>query len=85
MQRYMVIERFKAGTSRAVYERFRDKGRMLPDGLVYLDSWLSADDSACYQLMETDTPEHFDRWTAHWDDLVAFDVIPLKPKPTGTD
>jgi len=84
MPEYMVIERFKAGHSEAVYDRFCRKGRMLPEGLTYLDSWLSARDDTCYQLMRTDHPEIFDSWTRNWDDLVDFEVIELKEKPTGS-
>lgn len=83
MARYMVIERFRAGRSDAVYARFHAQGRMLPPGLAYLDSWLTADDRVCYQLMETDDPTTFDKWIAHWDDLVEFEIIDLKDKPTG--
>jgi len=81
MPMYMVIERFKAGSSTAVYERFQTKGRMLPPGLCYIDSWLRADDTTCYQLMKTDDPKTFDKWIAHWDDLVEFEVQKLKTKP----
>ncbi len=84
MSRYMVIERFRGGSSAAVYDRFARQGRMLPDGLAYLDSWLSADDSTCYQLMETNHLETFDKWFAHWNDLVDFEVIELREKPTGS-
>ncbi|WP_317054915.1 DUF3303 domain-containing protein [Roseovarius rhodophyticola] len=83
MPRFMVIERFKSGQSGPVYARYHEKGRMLPEGLRYIDSWLSADDDVCYQLMETQTPETFDSWIANWDDLVNFEVIKLKEKPTG--
>ena len=83
MPHYMVIEHFRSGTSQAVYARFAEKGRMLPDGLVYLDSWLSAQDDTCYQLMQTDRPETFDKWMRHWNDLVDFEVIELKEKPNG--
>ena len=85
MPRYMVIERFKAGHSAAVYARFEKQGRMLPSGLCYLDSWLSAKDDTCWQLMETETPETFDTWIANWDDLVDFEVIELKQKPIGRE
>ena len=83
MRRYMVIERFKSGDSAAVYDRFATKGRMLPPGLGYLDSWLSASDDTCYQLMETDTPEKFDKWITHWDDLVDFEITELKENHRG--
>ena len=85
MPLYMVIERFKAGSSAAVYERFHAKGRMLPPGLRYHDSWLRADDAVCYQLMETDDPKSFDTWIARWDDIVEFEVQELKNKPTGSE
>ena len=83
MPHYMVIERFRAGASAAVYARLQAQGRMLPSGLRYLDSWLGADDATCWQLMETNEPETFDKWIAHWDDLVDFEVRELKQKPTG--
>lgn len=83
MPRYMVIERFRGGKSAAVYDRFASRGRMLPSGLNYIDSWLSAQDDTCYQLMQTDSPETFDKWTPHWDDLVEFEVVELTEKPTG--
>jgi hypothetical protein len=66
-----------------VYERFREKGRMLPDGLRYIDSWLEKDGDRCFQLMETDAPELFEEWIDAWRDLVAFEVIELDAqKPT---
>ncbi|MEQ8292063.1 MAG: DUF3303 family protein [Roseovarius sp.] len=84
MPRYMVIERFRSGSSAAVYARFAEKGRMLPDGLAYLDSWLSRQDDTCFQLMEADVPETFDKWVGHWNDLVDFEIVELKEKPTGS-
>ena len=83
MPRFMVIERFKAGHSRLVYDRFHDRGRMLPEGLGYIDSWLSAQDDVCYQLMQARSRETFDSWMSNWDDLVEFEIIELKEKPTG--
>ncbi len=83
MPRFMGIERFKSGQSGPVYARYHEKGRMLPEGLRYIDSWLSAGDDVCYQLMETQRPVTFDSWIANWDDLVNFEVIKLKEKPTG--
>jgi hypothetical protein len=81
MKRYMVIEHFAPGAKEKVYERFREKGRMLPDGLVYIDSWLAADGDRCFQLMETNDPSLFDRWTDAWNDLVGFEIILLSEKP----
>ena len=73
----MIIERFIGGAD-AVYKRFEEKGRMLPDGLVYVNSWVEDNLERCFQLMETDRPELILEWTSNWQDLVAFDVIPLK-------
>ena len=74
-RRYMVIERFKPGCFAAVYERFESKGRMLPDGLVYVDSWVSEKHNVCYQLMETANAELFDPWIAAWSDLTDFEIV----------
>ncbi len=81
--KYMVVETFAPGGKALVYERFREKGRMLPDGLRYLDSWLEKDGDRCFQLMETDSPSLFEQWINEWRDLVSFEVIELDPqKPT---
>jgi uncharacterized protein DUF3303 len=74
--RYMVIETFRRG-ARPVYERARDRGRMLPEGLTYLDSWVEPGLGRCFQLMETDDPALFERWTARWDDLAEFEIVPV--------
>lgn len=75
--RYMVIETFRNG-SEPVYARFAERGRMLPPGLVYLDSWIDAKRlDRCFQLMETENPALFDDWTAAWNDLVDFEIVPV--------
>jgi Protein of unknown function (DUF3303) len=74
--RYMVIETFTQG-ARPVYERARDHGRMLPDGLRYIDSWVEDGFGRCFQLMETDDPALFERWTARWEDLADFEIVPV--------
>jgi len=81
MKRYMVIEHFAPGALSAVYERFQEKGRMLPAGLVYLDSWLEKDGQRCFQLMETNDPSLFDTWVGSWKDLIRFEIIELAEKP----
>lgn len=73
---YMVIERFKEGGV-SVYERFREKGRMMPDGLRYVDSWVEPSFERCYQLMETDDAALFPEWTKNWDDLMEFEIVPV--------
>ena len=77
MRTYMVIERFCPDAMQAVYDRFASRGRMLPAGLLYVDSWLSSEREVCYQLMKTDDPSLFEQWIAHWSDLVEFDIVPL--------
>ena len=72
----MVIERFPQGPE-PVYQRFDERGRMLPDGLVYIDSWVDEDLDRCFQLMETDDPALFDAWTANWADLTDFEIVPV--------
>jgi hypothetical protein len=72
----MVIEEFVQG-ARPVYERVAAKGRMLPPGLLYLDSWIDERLRRCFQLMETDDPSLLDTWMAEWSDLVSFEVVPL--------
>jgi Domain of unknown function (DUF3303) len=72
----MVVERFMQG-ARPVYERAAEKGRMLPDGLVYVDSWIDESLERCYQLMETEDPGLFDEWIASWSDIGEFEVVPV--------
>jgi len=74
--RYMVIETFTQG-ARPVYERARDRGRMLPEGLEYVESWVAEGLGRCFQLMETDDPALFDAWTAQWADLADFEIVPV--------
>jgi hypothetical protein len=84
MKQYMVIETFLPGCKQKVYERFRAQGRMLPAGLVYLNSWLEKDGDRCFQLMETDDSSLFTAWTNQWKDLVSFEVVELGEKPDGS-
>jgi Protein of unknown function (DUF3303) len=72
----MVIERFVHG-ARLIYERAAERGRMLPEGLVYIDSWIDESLERCFQLMEADDPALFDEWIANWSDLGEFEVVPV--------
>ena len=71
---FMVIERFRDGDAVAVYRRFRAQGRMMPEGLRYVQSWVEADFARCFQLMECDDPRLLQEWMARWQDLVEFEV-----------
>lgn len=75
--RYMVIEEFKPGMVRAIYERLRETGRQMPAGLTYVGSWITDDLTRCYQVMECDDPRLLDEWISHWTDLMDFEVIPV--------
>jgi hypothetical protein len=73
----MVIETFLRGAE-PVYARAAERGRMLPEGLLYLDSWVDARErDRCFQLMETDDPSLFEPWIAAWSDLAEFEVVPV--------
>jgi len=74
---YMIIEHFRAGDPVPVYRRFRDKGRMAPEGLCYVSSWVTADLGRCYQLMETDDRALLDQWAARWSDLAEMEIHPV--------
>ena len=74
---FMIIERFRSGDATPVYRRAAERGRMLPDGLRYVDSWVAADLERCFQLMECDDPRLFEQWIARWQDLVEFEVVPV--------
>ena len=72
---FMVIERFRNRDAGAVYRRFREKGRMLPDGLKYVDSWVEVNRNRCFQLMECDDAGLFQQWVARWNDMVDFEIV----------
>ena len=73
----MVIEHFKNRDGVAVYRRYRERGRMMPEGLKYVDSWVEPSFERCFQLMECDDPSLFQQWTAQWQDLLEFEIIPV--------
>ena len=74
---YMIIENYRNGDSSAVYQRFREKGRLAPEGLEYVSSWVTPDMTRCYQIMRCDDRSLLDEWMSHWNDLVEFEIIPV--------
>ena len=74
---YMVIERFRHGDAVPVYRRLNERGRLMPDGLHYISSWVTHDLRACFQVMECDDPVLLTQWTSAWEDLVEFEVEPV--------
>ena len=77
MMLFMVIERFKNRDAEAVYRRFRERGRMMPAGLEYLNSWVEPNYDRCFQLVSCEAPDLLAEWISHWDDLVDFEIIPV--------
>jgi uncharacterized protein DUF3303 len=74
---FMVIEYFKRGDVERIGERFRAKGRMLPDGVTYHASWIDSATPRCFQLMEAPDAKQLRLWTESWNDLVQFEIVPV--------
>jgi uncharacterized protein DUF3303 len=74
---FMVIEKFDPQDAVAIYRRFQEQGRGIPDGLTYVDSWVDAGLDRVWQIMETDDPALIQEWIAFWADLVDFEVVPV--------
>lgn len=77
MSLFMVVETFRPGKVQALYQRFAEKGRMLPDGVTYVNSWIDHDVTRCFQLMECDDPSLLREWASRWDDLAEFEIVPV--------
>ena len=75
---YMVVEHFKTPGAIEVYRRARDQGRLLPEGLEYVSSWVDLDFTTCFQLMQTDNEALFEVWVSRWQDLAEFEIIPVQ-------
>jgi hypothetical protein len=73
---YMVVEHFKDAP--AIYRRLREKGRMMPEGLEYVSSWIDVDLKICWQLMQTEDESLFQRWIDNWKDLMDFEIVPVR-------
>jgi len=76
---FMIIERFKGRDPAPIYERLREQGRALPDGLRFIDSWVETNFDRCFQLMECDDAVPLQRWVLEWRDLVDFEIVPVSP------
>ena len=74
---FMVIERFKNRDAKAVYRRFRERGRGAPDGLRYVGSWIEANFDRCFQVMECDDVRLLQQWVVAWSDLIEFEIVPV--------
>ena len=74
---FMIVEHFRSGDPRPVYDRFRQRGRLAPEGLEYVGSWVTDDLRHCYQLMRCDDRSLIVQWTSAWEALVDFEVHPV--------
>lgn len=77
MPLFMIVEHFRNGEAVPVYRRFKERGRMAPEGLIYVSSWVDENLATCYQLMETADRTLIDEWMRNWKDLVDFEVHPV--------
>jgi hypothetical protein len=74
---FMVVERFRNQDAKTIYRRLRDRGRMMPDGLTFVSSYVSADVVRCFQLMECDDITLLQRWVSEWSDLMECEIVPV--------
>jgi len=80
----MVIEHFRPGRAPDVYRRFRERGRMAPAQVRYVSSWVDLEFQRCFQVMEADSECLLREWTANWDDLIDFEIIPVRTSAEAT-
>jgi hypothetical protein len=74
---FMIIERFRPGKVKEMYQRFAEKGRMLPEGVSYINSWINEPVTVCYQVMEAASLNQLQLWIDQWKDIVDFEVVPV--------
>jgi hypothetical protein len=81
----MIIERFRNRDPAPIYDRLRQQGRALPDGLRYIESWVEANFERCFQIMECDDVVVLQEWVLQWRDLVDFEIVPVSPSKSVRD
>lgn len=82
---FMIVEHFRPGQAPAIYRRFRDRGRMMPEGVKYVSSWIDLDLRTCYQVMEAKQETDLKGWTANWEDLMDFEIIPVQTSAEASE
>lgn len=75
---FMVMERFKPGRAPEIYRRFRDRGRLVPDDVQYVASWVDLRFERCFQVMDAENEGRLRIWTTQWDDLTDFEIVPVQ-------
>jgi Protein of unknown function (DUF3303) len=71
----MVIEQFKDGPG--VLKRFKEQGRMMPEGVEYVASWIDPERARCFQVMRAENAELLQIWIDRWSDIVDFEIVPV--------
>ena len=74
---FMIVERFKNRDAKPIYQRFAEKDRMMPEGLIYHASWIEGNFDRCFQLMECVDLSLLQEWFLEWQDLVDFEIVPV--------
>ncbi len=74
---YMVVEHFRNNDPVPVYRRFREHGRLMPEGVSYVSSWVDEKLERCFQLMEAADRQLLDEWVANWNDVAGFEIYPV--------
>ncbi|HEY5826486.1 MAG TPA: DUF3303 family protein [Cyclobacteriaceae bacterium] len=74
---FLIIEKFRAGKMKILYQRYDEKGRMMPEGVNFVSSWINEDVTICYQVMESESLEKLKEWINNWNDLADFEIIPV--------
>jgi hypothetical protein len=82
---FMIVEKFRNGDPVPIYRRFRDRGRLAPDGLRYIASWVDESFERCFQVMETTDRKLLDRWIENWSDIVDFEIYPVISSKDAAD
>ena len=76
-KQYLIIERFRKDKIKTLYKRFDEQGRLLPEGVHYINSWIDEKVETCYQLMESESLEKLKEWSSRWDDVADFEIVPV--------
>ncbi len=80
---YMIIEHFRDAVP--VYRRFRDSGRLMPEGVSYVASWVTQDLTRCYQVKECSDRALLDDWMSRWEDIVRYEGVPVITSSEASD
>lgn len=80
---YMIIEKFYPEKIKSLYQRFAEEGRLLPEGVEFIDSWINEDVTLCFQLMKSESREKLEEWISNWEGYAEFEIIPVISSETA--